>query len=89
MAAGLLEAAAFNSPNLWDVAGGVLLVQDAGGTVLEGRPGAWHDFVRFEPRHGRGTGDAPADLAHWGAGLILGTSAEAARIMAEEAIDAR
>lgn len=69
VAAGLLRAARFESPNLWDVAGGLPLVMAAGGSILEKADGAWRPFVDF----GR-------DAADWRAAIILG-DADAALIL--------
>jgi myo-inositol-1(or 4)-monophosphatase len=62
VAAGLLAAARFRYTNIWDVAGGVALVQAAGGEVLE-RHGEeeWLPFQSF--------GGEPWN---WKGGLILG-----------------
>lgn len=47
VAAGLLEAARFETPNVWDVAAGIALVQAAGGDVrVKGRDG-WRPFAGF------------------------------------------
>lgn len=62
VAAGLLEAARFNTPNIWDVAGGIALAQIAGARVLE-QGEAWAEFTSF---------GAPSDLARWKRPLILG-----------------
>ncbi|MEN2977737.1 inositol monophosphatase (plasmid) [Tistrella bauzanensis] len=65
VAAGLLEAASFNSPNIWDVAGGILLVQESGGQVLtRGRGKRWQPFEGF----------VATPLRDWRGGLILGSA---------------
>ncbi|MBI4201534.1 MAG: inositol monophosphatase [Chloroflexi bacterium] len=69
--AGALQFAAFSGPKIWDVAAGILVVQEAGGRVLvrAGR-GAWQPFHSFTqpgaglPRDG--------DLRKWSAGLLAG-----------------
>jgi myo-inositol-1(or 4)-monophosphatase len=67
VAAGLLEVARFEAPNIWDVAGGLALVLAAGGEVrARGRRG-WTKMARFE--HGE---DADADLRHWRRPLVIG-----------------
>ena len=43
VAAGLLEVARFSSPNIWDVAAGIALVQAGGGVIRE------HDGMRWIP----------------------------------------
>ena len=48
VAAGLLRAARFDRPNLWDVAGGIPLVRSVGGEVRELVEGEWRHFERFE-----------------------------------------
>jgi myo-inositol-1(or 4)-monophosphatase len=61
VAAGLMAAARFRHANIWDVAGGIALVQAAGGEVLERRGEEWAPFRDF--------GDEPWG---WKGGLILG-----------------
>ena len=81
MAAGLLRVARFERPNVWDVAGGLPLVQATGGVVLAGADGEWQPFDRFEARAG-GEG-AAADLRHWRRPLLIGES-EAVRLFARK-----
>lgn len=65
VASGLLEAASFNSPNIWDVAGGVLLVREAGRQVLaRGRGKQWQPFETF----------TATPLRDWQGGLIVGSA---------------
>ena len=64
VAAGLLAAARFAAPNLWDVAGGAVLVQAAGGEVRVQGSSGWEPLERFEGEGG--------DLARWKAPMILG-----------------
>jgi len=48
VAAGLLDMAWFEAPNIWDVAGGVALALASGRDVLEGGPdGGWQAFRGF------------------------------------------
>ncbi|MGK9171188.1 inositol monophosphatase [Inquilinus limosus] len=58
VAAGLLEVARFERPNVWDVAGGLSLVAAAGGTafVSSGHDRGWEQFAGFgdDPRSWRG-----------------------------------
>ncbi|MBK8907117.1 MAG: hypothetical protein IPM60_04210 [Rhodospirillales bacterium] len=49
VAAGLLLGAKLDRPNLWDVAGGIVLVQATGGRVLERLPDGWRPFAAFAP----------------------------------------
>jgi len=69
VAAGLLEAAWFEAPNLWDVAGGLALVQVAGGAVLVREGGRWLPFDRFEDPDPAGTG---SDLSRWRRPILIG-----------------
>jgi myo-inositol-1(or 4)-monophosphatase len=69
VAAGLLQAARFASPNIWDVAGGLALVETAGGVVRQSSAGAWTPMYRFEP--GKGADDKP-DLRYWRRAIVVG-----------------
>jgi myo-inositol-1(or 4)-monophosphatase len=68
VAAGLLEAAFLRAPNLWDVAGGVALVNASGGKVLATHGAAWDPFERFEPP----PADGELNLRQWKRSLIIG-----------------
>jgi myo-inositol-1(or 4)-monophosphatase len=70
-AAGLLRVARFAQPNVWDVAGGVVLVEEAGGEVRIADEGRWQPFVDFTPRRGNddGTGE---DLRYWRSEMVVG-----------------
>jgi myo-inositol-1(or 4)-monophosphatase len=63
-AAGLLRVARFETPNLWDVAGGVALVRAAGLTVESYDGGRWQGLERFEPVEG--------DIRRWRHPILLG-----------------
>lgn len=67
-AAGLLEAALFKTPNLWDVAGGLALVQAAGGEVLTWDGASWIAFDRFEAP----VFDGKPNLRRWNQPIIVG-----------------
>jgi myo-inositol-1(or 4)-monophosphatase len=70
VSAGLLRVARFERPNVWDVAGGLVLVRATGGVILARDDGGWTDFERFEAVvH---VEKAFADLRHWRRPLILG-----------------
>ncbi|WP_277613593.1 inositol monophosphatase family protein [Neoroseomonas marina] len=47
VAAGLLEVATFSSPNVWDVAAGLCLVQAAGHAALVAERSGWKGFEGF------------------------------------------
>ena len=73
VAAGMLQYAVFGPSRLWDVAAGVLLVQEAGGVVLmRSRRGAWQPVERFEPP----AGDGPEleQLRSWWLGSMVAGS---------------
>jgi myo-inositol-1(or 4)-monophosphatase len=72
VAAGLMAAARFKRPSVWDVAGGAALVLAAGGTVLEPRDGGWAPFQGF----GRS-----GDPSRWSGSLVLAESDDAARAL--------
>jgi myo-inositol-1(or 4)-monophosphatase len=70
VAAGLLRAARFERPNIWDVGGGVALVRAAG---LEARwrgPQGWAPLERFAPPDG--TPEEPAGLRRWHGSVAIG-----------------
>lgn len=65
VAAGALALARFDNVNLWDVAGGVALVQASGGAVRIKEDGAWKPLERFEEA---------GDLRSWRRPMILGNA---------------
>ncbi|MBI4497648.1 MAG: inositol monophosphatase [Chloroflexi bacterium] len=78
VASGTLQYAIFGGPRIWDVAAGVLLVQEAGGLVVERQPGSttWMPLHRFTPPPQRQPGDAVAGLAglrRWRSSLVAGS----------------
>lgn len=75
VAAGLLEAARFDTPNIWDVASGIVLVKAAGGEVLVKEGDRWEPFTSFVGENGAG-----AEMARWNRPIIIG------RLSAEELI---
>lgn len=68
VAAGILEMAWFERPNIWDVAGGLALVRAAGENILEHSADGWRAFTGF----GAGFGEAEADPGRWSAPIALG-----------------
>jgi myo-inositol-1(or 4)-monophosphatase len=77
VAAGLLGLARFDTPNAWDVAGGIPLVQAAGGQVLVRGETGWDPFDGFlEP------GPQPPDLRRWNRPMLLGTPAAISALQA-------
>lgn len=79
VACGLLRAARFARPNIWDVAAGVALVRAAGGEVLMRNGDQWSPLERFEAPAPL-AGDAP-DLRRWSGALALGPADEVKRIV--------
>jgi myo-inositol-1(or 4)-monophosphatase len=66
VAAGLLQAARFATPNIWDIAGGLALIF-AGGGVARRRVGKeWVEMTAFAP-----TKENP-DLRYWRGEIIVG-----------------
>jgi myo-inositol-1(or 4)-monophosphatase len=49
VAAGLLQVARFAAPNVWDVAGGIPLIEASGGVVHARSGPEWAPFARFDP----------------------------------------
>jgi myo-inositol-1(or 4)-monophosphatase len=68
VAAGLLQVARFEQPNIWDVAGGTALVLAAGGEVLAQSSTGWSKMDRFQVKESEG----PGDLRNWHQRLVLG-----------------
>jgi myo-inositol-1(or 4)-monophosphatase len=79
VAAGLMHAAYFERPNVWDIAGGIMLVEAAGGDVQMRTNGTWTALRRFEPAvPARGE---PADLRHWHRPTIIGEAGAVAQLV--------
>lgn len=75
-AAGVLKVTRLEGPRLWDCAGGVSLVQAAGGAVRIRKDGEWLPFECFEAPV---SGDDPlADLRYWRGTLVMGEPAAVA-----------
>jgi myo-inositol-1(or 4)-monophosphatase len=64
VAAGLLRVARFETPNLWDVAGGVALVKAADLAVESHDGKSWQGLERFDPVEG--------DIRRWRRPLLIG-----------------
>ena len=81
-AKGVFQYSVFGSSRIWDVAGGILLVQEAGGAVLQWRSksSAWTAFQGFAA-DGAGALPTQRELRPWHGTLVLG-NATAARIVA-------
>lgn len=72
VATGAFQSALFTGARIWDVAAGVVLVQEAGGRVVEWHHGSWRPFSEFTPppKHGDER-DADA-LRRWSVPLLVG-----------------
>jgi myo-inositol-1(or 4)-monophosphatase len=63
VAAGLLRAARFERPNVWDIGGGIALLHAAGAEVRTRNPDGWDRFTSF---------GAPDELRRWRQPLVIG-----------------
>lgn len=81
-AAGAFQWALFGGPKVWDIAAGALLVQEAGGIVLQRRGKQWVPFERFElpppPWFARTRPSRLGRLARWRAPIVCANPALAA-----------
>jgi myo-inositol-1(or 4)-monophosphatase len=66
VAAGLLQAARFAAPNIWDVAGGLALVFAGGGVARRRVDKEWVEMTKFEPSKEN------SDLRYWRGEIIIG-----------------
>jgi len=81
VACGIFRYAIFRRPRLWDVAAGVSIVREAGGTALRWNGTTWEPLTRFDPMSpSKKPGEA--SLRHWTATVLLGGS-ESAHFVAE------
>lgn len=69
VAAGLMQVARFAAPNIWDVAGGIALVESGGGIVRQQEGDRWVAMDRFVAQSRAGEA---ADLSRWRRAIILG-----------------
>jgi myo-inositol-1(or 4)-monophosphatase len=70
VAAGLLRVARFETPNVWDVAGGVCLVRATGGEVRTRDASGWSPLESFEPS--ATSAESQPDIRNWRKPMILG-----------------
>jgi myo-inositol-1(or 4)-monophosphatase len=68
VAAGLLQIARFAPLNIWDVGGGIALVQSAGLAVKVLDDGKWRDFDSFRS----GIPETSADIRRWRQAVLIG-----------------
>lgn len=83
VAAGIFVAAHFRAPAIWDVAGGVVLVEAAGGVVSMRERAGWAPLERFVPPE-RGKDGRPPSLRDWKQAMILGAPEAVAALTAAE-----
>lgn len=69
VAAGILEAARFETPNIWDVAAGIALLDAAGAVVLTEQDESWLPFEGFAETD---AADPFASLRTWRKSLMIG-----------------
>lgn len=77
VAAGLMQGAWFAAPNVWDVAGGLVLVRAAGGDVRQRGAAGWDAFSAFDPPAGA---DGVPDLRAWRRAVAVGEAGLVATI---------
>lgn len=76
VATGSFGWAIFRSPKIWDVAGGIPIITEAGGIVLRysGREAGWQPLDRFEIPPAK-SADQPTRLRDWNMPVIVGAPA--------------
>jgi myo-inositol-1(or 4)-monophosphatase len=74
-ASGGFGYALFRSPKIWDVAGGVTLLREAGGEVMRysKRQGAWQPLDRFDVPPAPDP-EKPRTLRHWSGPILAGAA---------------
>jgi myo-inositol-1(or 4)-monophosphatase len=78
VASGVLQSAVFMHPKIWDVAAGVTIVREAGGSALTRDGGRWHELTYF--RRSRDRAGALKPLRDWSGSLLVGSPATTAAI---------
>src|SRR5262249_49984390 len=69
VAAGLLQVARFDTPNIWDVAGGLALIMAAGAAIRQHDGTRWTAMRAFEAPQGP---DSRPDLRYWRRAIVIG-----------------
>ncbi len=82
VAAGIFQSARFRGLHIWDLAAGVLLVEEAGGRVLVQEDGQFVPLLRFE-RPAEIEADRPPSLRDWRGFVLVGTPSAIEAIEAE------
>lgn len=81
VAAGIFQSAWFGGLKIWDLAAGVLLIEEAGGHVIHRQPTGFAPFARFEAPT-EVTDDREPSLRDWRGLIIVGTE-EAVTVIQE------
>jgi myo-inositol-1(or 4)-monophosphatase len=81
VACGVFRYAIFRSPRLWDMAAGVTIVREAGGSALRWNGTAWEPLDRFEPMSASKK-PGETSLRHWTGTVLVGGSESAAFVAA-------
>ena len=82
VAAGIFQSARFRGLHIWDLAAGVLLVEEAGGRVLLQEAGEFAPLVRFDPPPEVAEDRAPS-LRDWRGFVLVGSPAAIEAIEAD------
>ena len=80
-AVGAIQYAIFGAPKIWDVAAGVLIVEEAGGTVLvrrKGQPG-WHPMTHLGPDW-ENAPPSVKQVRRWVSPMIVGNAGAASMV---------
>ena len=72
VASGVFQYSFFIGSHIWDVAAGVVLIQEAGGEVLEWRGGQWLPFQAFVGTSQKPDESCSQALRRWSAPLLVG-----------------
>jgi len=79
VAAGIFQSAWFAGLKIWDLAAGLLLVQESGRTVIHHREGQFEPFKRFEPP-AQVENKQESSLRDWHGLIIVGTKEAATEL---------
>jgi myo-inositol-1(or 4)-monophosphatase len=80
VACGVLQSAVFMRPKIWDVAAGVTIVREAGGSAFTRDGRRWHELTYF--RRSRDRAGALKPLRDWTGSLLVGPPAVTAALAA-------
>lgn len=80
VASGGLRGTTFLQPRVWDLAGGIVTVEEAGAAVLEWSDHAWRRLARFDPLPPL-KGEGPPSLRNWSRPVIAASPVLAERLV--------